>query len=98
MPLRTLYRQYRFNDDHRKAFAKKELSYWLEYVERRKRGVSSVSENWIEDKTKGLLKEAFDRLRNRHTHLVTAEDLSEVHSTFASNFKFNVPLHPRNLS
>ena len=45
-----------------------------------------------------LLKEAFERLRNRSTHLVAAKDLGEVHSTFASTFKFNVPLHPRNLS
>ena len=98
VPLRPLYRQHRYDDKQRKAFAKRELSYWLEYVEERKRGISAVQEYWIEDKTKVLLKEAFDRLRNRQTHLVAAKDLGEVHSTFGSTFKFNLPIHPRNLS
>ena len=98
VPLRQLYRQYRFDDEQRKDFAKRELTYWLEYVEKRKNGLKNISEYWIEDKTKVLLKEAFERLRNRSTHLVAAKDLTEVHSTFGSTFKFNVPLHPRNLS
>ena len=45
-----------------------------------------------------MLKDCFDRVRNRDTQLVSAADIVEMHGTFAETFSFNVPLHPKNLS
>ena len=46
----------------------------------------------------GILKEAFDRHRNRDTMRVDAAELIDVHASFSKTFQFRVPIHPRNLS
>jgi hypothetical protein len=67
-------------------------------VEKRKEVVSKEAEYWIQDGSKALLKEAFDRHRNRDTMRVDAAELIDVHASFAKTFQFRVPINPRNLS
>ena len=59
--------------------------------------MSAIDEYWIEDGSVKLLKEAFDRMRNRDTQRVDAPDLVDVHASFSKTFTFKVPIHPRNL-
>ena len=44
------------------------------------------------------MKESFDRLRNRDTQCVDSSDVIDSHALFAKNYKFMVPIHPKNLS
>jgi len=78
--------------------AKEELKHWLEYVERRKDTCKKLTETWIEEGSLVLLKEAFDRQRNRDTQRVHGPGLIEAHGMFAKGFTFKVPISPRNLS
>ena len=96
----TLRKSFRRTEslEERAEIGKEELAHWLQYVERRKEVVSKLPEAWIEPNSARLLKEAFDRMRDRNTGLVMAPDLVDVHGSFAQTFKFKVPIHPRNLS
>ena len=67
-------------------------------MDRRKEVISKEEKYWIQDGSKGLLKEAFDRHRNRDTMRVDATDLIDVHASFSKTFQFRVPINPRNLS
>ena len=78
--------------------AKREIAAWTEYIERRKERISQIEEYWMQEGSYVLLKEAFDRLRNRDTQCVDATDLIESHGLFAKSYKFKVPIHPKNLS
>lgn len=55
------------------------------------------SDYQIEDKDLSLLKENFDRFKDRKTHGVASEELVDFHHDFAKKFKFRVPLHPKNM-
>lgn len=44
------------------------------------------------------MKDFFDRFKDRHTHKIPAEKLTDFHGEYAKMFKFKVPLHPKNLS
>lgn len=46
----------------------------------------------------GLLKDFFDRFKDRHTHKIPAAKLTDFHGEYSKMFKFKVPLHPKNLS
>ena len=98
VPIRQSFRSNKVSVDAQRAIAKKELKHWLTYLERRKETISKQPDYWIEDSSKNLLKESFDRLRNRDTQRVNGADLVEVHGCFSKNFTFKVPIHPRNLS
>jgi len=47
---------------------------------------------------RGLLEDYFDRFKDRKTHKIPAEKMTEFHGEFAKMFRFKVPLHPKNLS
>ena len=57
-----------------------------------------MEEYWLPDGQARLIKEAFDRLRNRDSQRVDATDLIDFHGLFVKSFKFKVPIHPKNLS
>ena len=78
--------------------AKEELDHWLKYVERRKESLMSQPGCWLDDGTVKLLKESFDRLRNRDTQRVAGADLIDAHGLFAAGFTFRLPINPRNMS
>ena len=82
VPLRKTYRS---TDDiaERADIAKEEITSWVKYVDRRKDAVSGLPGAWIEPNSARLLKESFDRMRDRNTSLVSASDLVDVHGTFA---------------
>ena len=46
----------------------------------------------------GRLKDFFDRFKDRKTHKMPAEKLTDFHGEYAKMFRFKVPLHPKNLS
>ena len=52
----------------------------------------------MQEGSRVLLKESFDRLKNRDTQCVDSSDLIEAHGLFAKSYKFKVPIHPKNLS
>ena len=97
VPLRTAFRN-QFNIAAKQSIAQQELQHWLTYFDRKKEMLQKQPEFWIEDSSVHLLKEAFDRMRNRDTSCVNAPDLIEVHGNFAKAFQFKVPINPRNLS
>lgn len=51
---------------------------------------------YINEKTKSLLKELFDRLKHRDTLGIPSAELVDFHGQFAKKFKFSVPINPRN--
>ena len=44
------------------------------------------------------MKDYFDRCTNRKTHRLAAEKVTDFHGEYAKMFRFQVPLHPKNLS
>ena len=44
-----------------------------------------------------MIKEHFDRQKDRKTLAIKSEDLVEFHADFAKQFKFKIPLHPKNM-
>mmetsp|Transcript_33028 Transcript_33028/g.32167 ORF Transcript_33028/g.32167 Transcript_33028/m.32167 type:complete len:99 (-) Transcript_33028:425-721(-) len=79
----------------RKALAKEELDAWVNYLEERKQDLSKDYQ--IEPKVNALLKENFDRFKDRKTHQLPSKEMVDFHYDFAKKFKLAVPLHPRNL-
>jgi len=80
----------------RKQMAKEEFDLWHGYLEARKAVLPSPDYH-IEDKDLSLLRENFDRFKDRKTHAVKSEDLVEFHHDFSKKFKFRVPFHPKNM-
>jgi len=76
--------------------AKEEFDAWTSYMEER-RSVLPKPDYEIDQKDFSLLKEHFDRLKDRKTHAIKSEDLVEFHYDFSKKFKFRVPLHPKNM-
>ena len=52
----------------------------------------------IDSETQHMLKDSFERFRDRVSARVPSEKITDVHGQFASNFKFKVPISPRNLA
>jgi len=80
----------------RKQISKEEFDAWTGYLELR-RAVLPKPDFVIDEKEMSLLKENFDRFKDRKTHAIKAEDLVEFHHDYSKKFKFRVPLHPKNL-
>jgi len=80
----------------RKQMAKEEFDLWTGYLETRKQALPDPDYR-IEDKDLSLLRENFDRFKDRKLHGVKSEDLVDFHHDFAKKFKFRVPLHPKNM-
>ena len=80
----------------RKQMAKEEYDAWSSYLEVRKLALPNP-EFVIDEKDLSLLRENFDRFKDRKTHAVKSEELVDFHSDFAKKFKFRVPLHPKNM-
>ena len=76
--------------------AKEEFDLWAGYLETRKQALPDPDYR-IEDKDLSLLRENFDRFKDRKLHGVKSEDLVDFHHDFAKKFKFRVPLHPKNM-
>ena len=80
----------------RQQMAKEEFDLWTGYLESRKLALPDPDYR-IEDKDLSLLRENFDRFKDRKTHGVKSEELVDFHHDFAKKFKFRVPLHPKNM-
>ena len=76
--------------------AKEEFDAWTSYLEERRTALPKPDYE-IDQKDFSLLKEHFDRFKDRKTHAVKSEDLVEFHYDFSKKFKFRVPLHPKNM-
>lgn len=76
--------------------AKEEFEAWNGYMELR-RAVLPKPDFAIDEKELSLLKENFDRFKDRKTHSIKAEDLVDFHHDYSKKFKFRVPVHPKNL-
>ena len=81
----------------RKQMAKEEFDAWNAYLEGRKEELKSNTDFQIDQKDLSLLKENFDRFKDRKTHAVKSEEMVDFHHDFAKKFKFRVPLHPKNM-
>lgn len=44
-----------------------------------------------------MLRDNFDRFKDRKTHAIKSEEMVDFHHDFAKKFKFRVPLHPKNM-
>jgi hypothetical protein len=80
----------------RKEMAKEELGHWTGYLEAR-RAALPKPEYHIDEKDLSLLRDNFDRFKDRKTHAVKSEELVDFHHDFTKKFKFRVPLHPKNM-
>lgn len=98
VPLRNAFRHPNATQKKQLSCARREIEAWVEYVERRKDRISQIEEYWMQEGSRVLLKESFDRLKNRDTQCVDSSDLIEAHGLFAKSYKFKVPIHPKNLS
>ena len=76
--------------------AKEEIDAWTGYLEARKSDLPRP-EYAIDEKELSLLKENFDRFKDRKTHAIKSEELVDFHADYAKKFKFRVPLHPKNM-
>lgn len=85
-PLRVSFRNEKYDASARREMAKQELDHWLEYYARQKEQVMQQDEYWIQSGSIKLLKEAFDRQRNRDTMLVSASDIIDAHGMFSKTF------------
>lgn len=45
-----------------------------------------------------MLKDAFERFRDRTTAKVPSEKITDAHAQFATTFKFKLPINPKNLA
>lgn len=80
----------------RKQIAKEEFDAWNQYLEVRKEQLPKPDYE-IDQKDFSMIKEHFDRQKDRKTHGIKGEDLVEFHADFAKKFKFKIPLHPKNM-
>lgn len=80
----------------RKQMAKEEFDAWNGYLEARKSDLPKP-DFVIDDKDLSLLRDNFDRFKDRKTHAVKSGDLVDFHHDFTKKFKFRVPLHPKNM-
>ena len=86
--------------DHtaRKEIAGEQMKAWLSFLEARKEMLKDNPNFQFNIDTQKMLKESFDRMRDRRTTLVKAKDLIEMHGKFAKVFKLRIPIHPHNLA
>jgi hypothetical protein len=82
----------------RKKLAKKELEAWLNFVDQRKEMLKSKSDFVIDADTSMKLRDNFDRFKDRTQAKVPTEKITELHELYAGNYRFKVPLHPKNLA
>ena len=76
--------------------AKEEFEAWNAYLEARKLDLPKPDFE-IDQKDFSMIKEHFDRQKDRKTHTIKSEELVEFHHDFAKKFKFRIPLHPKNM-
>lgn len=76
--------------------AKEEFDAWYSYHQARKEALPKPDFE-IDEKEFSLIKEQFDRFKDRKTHCIKSEDLVEFHHDFAKKFKFRIPLNPKNM-
>ncbi|CDW79293.1 UNKNOWN [Stylonychia lemnae] len=80
----------------RKELAKEEFDAWMNYLNGRKQDMPMPDYD-INQKDLSLLKENFDRFKDRKTHRIASDQMTDFHHNFAKKFKFTVPVHPKNL-
>ena len=96
-PLRRSFRVER-DAAARKEIAGEEIKAWLSFLEARKEMLKENPDFQFSMGTQKMLKESFDRVRERESAQVRAKDLIEMHGTYAKAFKLRIPIHPRNLA
>ena len=98
MPLRKAFRA-ESSVTGRKEIASEEFNAWMSYLSSRKSQIAAeIPDFQIEEKTKILLKEQFDRLKHRDTLGIPSSEIVDFHGNFAKKFRFAVPIHARNLA
>lgn len=95
VPLRQDFRKTK-DVSARKQIALEEFTAWNGYLELRKASLPKPDFT-LDDKEVSLLRDNFDRFKDRKTHAVKSEELIDFHSDFAKKFKFKIPLHPKNM-
>lgn len=94
VPLRSDFRR-ETSSEARKQIAEVEFQAWKHYLSSRKEQIAAELPDFhINDKTKSLLKEQFDRLKHRDTLGIPAAELVEFHGQFAKKFRMTVPINP----
>lgn len=76
--------------------AKEEFDAWTGYLAARENELPHP-DFAIEEKDLSLLKENFDRFKDRKTHKILSSDMTDFHHDFSKKLKFRVPLHPKNM-
>ena len=82
----------------RKKLAKQELDAWLGFIEKRKLMLKDNPDFTIDADTMMKLRDNYERFRDRKSARVPSEKITELHEQFAGNFRFRVPIHPKNLA
>ena len=97
-PLRRRFR-YESDANARKEIAGEQIKAWLSFLEARKEMLKDNPNFQFDMGTQKMLKESFDRVRDRQSAQVPAKDLIEMHGKFAKALhKLRIPVHPRNLA
>jgi len=94
VPLRDQFRR-ESTVEGRKQIAETEFSAWKHYLMNRKEHIAAEMPDFhIGASTKTLLREQFDRMKDRKTMGLPAEELADMHGEFASKFKIRMPINP----
>ena len=85
-------------ESEKKEIAGEEIRAWLGFLEARKEMLKDNKDFTINPVVHRLLKESFDRERDRKNAKVPSKALVDLHGNFSKVYKLAIPIHPRNLS
>ena len=85
-------------ESEKKEIAGEELKAWISFVDTRREMLKENRSFTISPVTYRLLRESFDRERDRKSAKVPAKALVDMHGNFSKIYKLSIPIHPRNLS
>lgn len=91
-----------------KTIAQTEMHAWQMFVDSRRNEIpieqgdedpgEEPGEYGINQKFMGLIRENFDRHKNRKTHLLSPSKIVDFHNDLGQKFLFDIRFHPRNMS
>lgn len=95
--VKDIRHEYSISGDHetRKALATDEITHWHDYMQKREQMLPEKYD--INEKMFHNLRDIFQRESERRTNLLTSERVLHYHSSYASEFKFSVPINSRNM-
>lgn len=83
--------------DKRISYAKDSIQLWKKFIEEENKNLPNDEYNIKED-TIYKLKEIWSRFKKRNKQTVTSEEVLPFHNEYTKHYKFDVPLHEKNMA